>query len=417
MKRVTIITVLGVLFSLFSCSAVFAGGYEIYEHGAVAVGMAGAWTASAKGAFAVFYNPAGIVGSEGLELGLGTALIKPSGSYTTATGTVTDQESQLYYPSHFYVTYPVHEKITAGFGFFTPFGLGTEWPAEWRGRYRAIKTDLKTFYLNPVVAFELTPNMSLGVGFDYILSSVELTQKIPVVHPIYGYLGDAGFEMTGDGSAASFNFGFLAKAGDKASFAVTYRHSADIEYDGDATYTVPNPAVKPLFVDSSGSAEIHMPKFLTIGVAFKPAEKFTLETDIDWYGWSGAKEIPLHIDKAPGNPSVPYNTAMPQDYDDSWLWRIGTEYKLSEAVALRGGYIYDPSPVPDETLDPTLPDANRHDVALGVGFTKGKATFDFAYLLVMFGDRKSENLHMPELLGGTYSTTAHLFNLSFGYKF
>jgi long-chain fatty acid transport protein len=134
MKRNGSVLGLVFVFFLFSCTLAFAGGYEIYEHGARAIGMAGAYTAIAEGPSAVFYNPAGITANAGLQIGLGTALIKPMGSFTSASGVKTDQESQLYYPSHLYATYQINEKLTAGFGFFTPFGLGTDWPEDYTRR-------------------------------------------------------------------------------------------------------------------------------------------------------------------------------------------------------------------------------------------------------------------------------------------
>ena len=101
------------VFFLLSCTLAFAGGYEIYEHGARAIGMAGAYTAIAEGPSAVFYNPAGITGNAGLQIGLGTALIKPIGSFTSAQGVKTDQESQLYTPSHLYATYQINHSLKA----------------------------------------------------------------------------------------------------------------------------------------------------------------------------------------------------------------------------------------------------------------------------------------------------------------
>ncbi|MDZ7262724.1 MAG: outer membrane protein transport protein, partial [candidate division KSB1 bacterium] len=333
-----------ILFSLSLSSISFAGAYEIYEHGARATGIAGAYTAIAKGPSAIFYNPAGITQGAGLQLMLGTTLVKPFASFTSAQAKKTEQESQLYYPSHFYLTYQFTEKLSAGFGFFSPFGLGTKWPEDWTGKYRAVKTDLKTFYLNPTIAYQLTPKISLAAGFDYIVSMVELTQKIPTGTPF----GDVDLELTGDGNAMSFNAGLLFKATEKINAGVSFRYAADIEYDGDAKYTVPNAALAPAFVNSSGTAEIHMPYILTAGVSFMPMEKWTFAFDFNWYGWSGADSITMTFDKAPGNPAVPYKTALKQEYDDSFLLRIGAEYQLNQTLCLRAGYIYDQSPVKDE---------------------------------------------------------------------
>ncbi len=47
-------------------------------------------------------------------------------------------------------------------------------------------------------------------------------------------------------------------------------------------------------------------------------------------------------------------------------------------MTLRGGYFYDPSPIPDHTFDMLWPDADKKTYSLGAGFNffKGKLTVD-----------------------------------------
>ncbi len=421
MKRNGSVLGLVFLFFLLSCTLAFAGGYEIYEHGARAIGMAGAYTAIAEGPSAVFYNPAGITDNAGLQIGLGTALIKPMGSFTSASGVKTDQESQLYTPSHLYATYQINEKLTAGFGFFTPFGLGTEWPEDWSGKYAAVKTELQTFYLNPTIAYQATPRLSLAVGFDYIISTVELGSKIPVMNPLppYQLLGETDLKLTGAGDAMSFNAGLLFKASEEVQLGLSYRHSADIEYDGDVEFTAPAPFAA-LFPSGGGGAEMHMPSVLAAGISYMPMEKWTFAADVNWFGWSGADSIAITFETPFGNPAAPTKaSALIQDYKDTFILRLGAEYQFSDVLALRAGYGYDQSPLQDEHLSATLPGANRNNVALGMGYTLGNMDIDLAYFVVLFAERTSENAEpaYAGLLNGDYDTTAHIFNVSVGYRF
>jgi long-chain fatty acid transport protein len=54
--------------------------------------------------------------------------------------------------------------VALGLGFFTPFGLGTDWPASWAGRYITTYSRLKTYNLNPVISLKLTKNFSIAGG-------------------------------------------------------------------------------------------------------------------------------------------------------------------------------------------------------------------------------------------------------------
>lgn len=70
----------------------------------------------------------------------------------------------MFYPSTVYVTHKFNEKISAGLGIFTPFGLATTWDDDWEGRYIGTKSEMKTFNINPVVSYQLLPNVALAAG-------------------------------------------------------------------------------------------------------------------------------------------------------------------------------------------------------------------------------------------------------------
>ena len=70
------------LISVLIISAqLFAGGFQINEHGAKAMGMGGAFTAVANDASAIYWNPAGLTQMTGTQFMLGTTLISPMSSF------------------------------------------------------------------------------------------------------------------------------------------------------------------------------------------------------------------------------------------------------------------------------------------------------------------------------------------------
>ena len=59
---------------------------------------------------------------------------------------------------------------------FTPFGLGQEY-VSWSDsifRNQATKIDLRTFVINPTVAFEIDEMLSVGFGIDYMYGTAKL---------------------------------------------------------------------------------------------------------------------------------------------------------------------------------------------------------------------------------------------------
>jgi long-subunit fatty acid transport protein len=56
---------------------------------------------------------------------------------------------------------------------------------------------------------------------------------------------------------------------------------------------------------------------------------------------------------------------------------------------------------------------------MGLGYTLGNVDIDAAYFVVLFAERtsKTESAAYAALLNGDYNTTAHIFNVSVGYRF
>ena len=84
-------------------SHILAGGFQINEQNARAMGFAGAFVAQASDASAVYFNPAGLAFQKGWKVLGGTTFIIPTTTFTgpAPSTTKTSMESQVFYPSIF----------------------------------------------------------------------------------------------------------------------------------------------------------------------------------------------------------------------------------------------------------------------------------------------------------------------------
>jgi long-chain fatty acid transport protein len=144
-----------------------------------------------------------------------------------------------------------------------------------------------------------------------------------------------------------------------------------------------------------------------------------MSADVHYLLWSTYDEFTVDVD-VPGFD----DKHVEEHWKDSFVFRGGLEYKLNENFALRGGFLYDQTPQPDETVDPILPDAVRWAITGGFGFRSGNFVLDVAYQYEPFQDRTSENRYFdidPQAVfnpwKGTYKTTAHLIGISLGFNF
>jgi len=407
-----------------------SAGFLIYEHGAAAMAMGGAFVGLANDASAIWHNPAGIAFLKGTQISLGTTLIRPDASvnlpnWPDPTYQTVDQEAQWFYPSTFYLTYALTDKIVGGFGFFSPYGLGTQWDEDYPLKYISVSNDMKTFFFNPTLAYLVTDNFSIAVGVSYIYSTLdfEQVQLLEVVPGIYVF--DAPATLDASGSAWGFNAGALYR-GENYSIGFNWRGGFEIEYEGDIDLDLSQVVLSPVpSLSGTASTAFKFPHIFGIGAALNLTENLILTADVHYVLWSTFDEFEVEIDISGIEALLPGGIpplVAEEKWEDSFTVRAGLEYKVSEALALRGGFLYDQTPQPVETMDPVLPDADRYAFTAGFGYRSGGFFVDAAYQLEMFSERTSPNrdiyLMGPINLGeGIYSTTAHLIGLSIGYHF
>lgn len=420
-----------------------AGGFSIYEQGANATAMGSAMVARPWDANAVFYNPAGlaIFGTPGQWRFYGGVVpIKSIGRFTgmnPSPGEVREKNvSKFFFPFNLYAVYQINEKMAAGLGVTTPYGLGTKWPDNFSGRFRANESRIQSLYITPSFSYKMNDNFSFAAGVDYVYSRVLLRRNNPQTFfngtetKVYDV---AEVKLEGSDKASfTFNLGAFYRMNEQLSFGMTYKHQVKNDYKGKAKFTqilhtdqyatdpfsqvVDNTVAArlndPAFggLKQDGNTKITFPSILTLGVAYKPIDKLSLEVDYLWFKWSVFKEIRLEF---PSNTSL--NNAIAEDYRDAYQVRFGAEYWAMENLALRGGFMYDHTPTPTHTLSSMLPDADRYNISAGLGykFTKGLRC-DLSYMAVNISERSTKGKNVDKF-DGTYKVFVNLFSFGIAY--
>lgn len=421
------------LFTLIIICGLFANvaygsGFQLNEHGARAMAMAGAFTGLANDPSAIYFNPAGITQLKGTQFLAGVTLILPISSYTAPAPlkTQTDMNSQIFNPINFYVTQQVGDKLAVGLGVTNQYGLGTKWDQNWVGRSLAVETKVETFFFTPVVAYKLLENLSVSAGPVIAVGTVKISKKNRnAVNP----LGPEYFTTMDGSSDVVFGFtaGILFKASDKLQVGLSYRSEINFKFSGTATstpasFTFVHPVLKvPVTIpwpNGNITAPLTTPQNLTFGLAYMASDNFTTTFDFQYVGWSSYDKLAVTFENY--NPTSPtftgsYTSSADRNYENSFIVRWGLEYKPTDGFALRGGLLYDKNPIPDQYVDPTLPDSDRLGFNVGFG---GKLTdhlgIDIAYMFLSFSDRTIGNSKFG--FNGSYSSSAHLFGLNFSYS-
>ncbi|MGB9764967.1 MAG: OmpP1/FadL family transporter [Candidatus Saccharicenans sp.] len=417
LMMVSLVLILGIV------SSAFGSGFLIYEHGAAAMGMAGAFVSIANNPTAIFYNPAGIAWLKGTQVNAGGTFIFPSGSvslpnWPSPTFSKVYQLDQTFFPPQFYFTHKFGSRVAAGIGVFAPYGLGTSWPVNYPLKYICTQTSMETLFINPAVAFMITDNLSIGVGVSYIHSTLSLDLVRNVVIP-NTWTGDVPASLNkAKGNAVGYNAGLLFKK-DKFSVGFHWRSGFNIDYSGTLTLdksNVPSP-LQP-YIPSSGAVTttFKFPNLFALGVAYQISDKLLWSAEAQYYTWKVYKNYTINIAYAGGGSE---QELVEENFKNSIILRTGIQYQLKESWAVRCGILYDQTPQPVESMDPSLPDASRVALTVGLGYTKNKFRVDLGYQYEMFSNRTSPNRNIyPAGLGeGTYQTLGQLLGFTLGYSF
>ncbi len=407
---------------LCAFSTAAASGFQLNEHDAKATGMGGAFVAQSNDGAAIFFNPAGLAFQPGTSLLGGTILIAPATTWTSPTGAEEKMNSQLFFPSNLYGTHAVSDNVVVGLGVFTPFGLGTDWPSDWPGRFLALSATIQSFFINPSVGYKINDQLSVGIGISYVYSSIALSYAIPTFTDATETLISAengSVKLSATGSGFNFDGGVLYKPIPALSLGVSYRASTKVNYDGTATFSNMQ-GLAAYFPGGDGKTTLTLPSTMFAGAAYNVSPDFTVEADYQATGWSSYNQLSVTLPNGPpdpknaGNPRQTSQVAI-KDWSDTYMLRFGGEYRYKE-FAFRAGYILDMTPQPDKTVEPVLPDADRNDFTLGAGYkVSDNVTIDVVYMLVLFNDRTVTQA--VNVFPGTYKSTANLVGIDIGYAF
>jgi long-chain fatty acid transport protein len=414
---------------LAGAPAARGAGFLIYEHGAAAMAVAGAFVGVANDPSAIFHNPAGIAFLEGTQISLGGTVIIPKGSlslpnWPDPTYKKVDQVDQTFLAPNVYITHRLSDKVAVGIGVFAPYGLGTKWPEKYPLRYVGVSNEMQTVIVNPTIAYRVSDKLALGFGVSYVYSNLTLDIVRRISFGPYGAYDVPVSVDKASGTHLAWNMGLLYKM-DKLSFGLNYRSGFPIKYEGDITFdpsNLPAPLKPYIPAKAEGSTTFDFPNIIGIGLGYQLSPKLLASFDLHYIGWSVYDQYELSINYPDPLPD-PEAEVVSENFKDTVILRFGLDYKLNDALNLRAGFLYDQSPQPEESVDPNLPDANRYALLAGFGYSIGKLRIDVGYQYEVFSDRKSPNRDIYLLsnglnLGeGTYETMAHLFGVNLSYRF
>lgn len=416
-------TILAILFAL--PAPLFALGFRIVDHGAEATARGGAFTATADNPSAIYYNPAGITQLDGVQLLLNTYTIGFESSFNPSTAGASDLDSK-YSPETVgdaYLTWkPKDAHYTFGLGFYAPFGLSVEYPEDAVFRTVGQKGRLQFFTVNPVVAYEVTKELSVAVGFTANYSRAKLARGL-------GFTSGDTFQLEGDGFGAGVTAGILWKPTPQHAFGIQYFGPVDMSYHGHARVRVPpfGLVVEPVRglkvpvaigrteVTQDMDVTLQFPQSIKAGYSFRPTEDWNIEADIEWTDWDTLDEAVVHLGKNRKDPMADRDAGLNFKYQSSFIYEFGITKTFAGGWRASVGYLFSENSVPERQFSPLVPDSYRNVFSGGVGRRLEHWDWFLSYQYAVGPHREIDQDRIPT--AGIYHAQSHAVSVSVGYHF
>ncbi|TNE73432.1 hypothetical protein EP331_04440 [bacterium] len=400
-----------------------AGGFGLFEMSARVSGMLGAYAADGRDVSTIFFNPAGLAQLSGFNIQVGGVMIAPRtsfrGPYPSSVEETKMVPSEFVLP-HVYASYQAAQNLTVGVGVYVPFGLGSKWERDWVWAGTATETRLQTAVIAPSLAYMLDMGdmgkLSIGGSYQIGLLSKATLEKVvtDMTQPTDGSYRLVRLEGEGKDTYTGYQVGFIYQPMDMLSVGFSYRSQLELNLVGDATFT--NLPESQFIPGTQGDLQIITPANFTVGVSVRPNEKLTL--NLDYVGWGWSSYDSLNIDFYDDyETDLLKDIKNPRHYDDVYQIRFGAEYIVNQSLTVRAGLGFDKNPVPDETLDPTLPDTDRLISSLGLTYNVTSNLGIHLYYTFIRGEERLVALPETNKHSGYYNTYANLFGAGLTFAF
>jgi long-chain fatty acid transport protein len=440
---------IGLAGALAAAGQAYASGLQITEQSVTGLGRAFAGGSLPNDdVSAVFYNPADMMLSNGMQAQAGLTLIsidmktENTGSTTrlpanlgdvlTKPGTLPvfvtipsfgrgndDGGTDNVVPNAFFAM-DINDRMRFGLGMTAPFAVSTSYGRDWVGRYHAVDSELTTADINPSIAYRINQNFSLGAGVS--AQYVDATLSNALFNPTTPFVKDGYGETKANGWAFGYNLGALYEIDSNTRFSASYRSRINHSAEGDRT--ISNYWRPELNGKVSAKADVTLPDWLGLAAYHRIDNQWAVMSGVRWTNWSLFQK--LQIDYADGSRSLTV-----ENWEDTWAFNIGVSYDYNPAWTFRAGYVYDQTPVPSaEYRTPRIPDSNRNAFSVGFSYRPmPQMSLDFGYMYIDFADASTDNtinlLPVPPFPSGlaidnlnlNYTGSGNLVGIQASYRF
>jgi len=418
-------------------SSANAGGFAVREQSALHQGASFAGAASGSDLSTMYWNPAGVTVSDGINTASHNSLIlgqsditatditkngdsqgingtpfpiQPNPALAHPNGANTGAESgniaspALVGSSYANMQLGGAQNVYLGLSINAPFGLTTQ-PDNRNYAGSFIGRTSKVFNIvgTPTVGVKVMPGVAVAVGAQ--IGYMDAKFK-------FGNANSGNVFFTGDDYGLGWTAGLLLTPMPGTRIGIGYRSEIEYNLQGKFGDNVAFSIAGGFPFDHAGSrfkaeTDLTTPDIVTLSITQDVAPNIRVMGTFEWTNWSDFSELPIKATEGGVTTALLLSNTLPTNgisqagqtfatldanWDDAWFASVGLEYDLVPEMTLRTGIAYEESPIQKNTQRlSAVPDNNRIWLSGGLSWALTPAmSVDASYTHIFVEDGKLE---------------------------
>lgn len=383
----------------------YAAGFQLSEQSAIQMGraMAGAGVVG-DDLSAVHYNPAGMTLLSGTRMQATGTWVAVNLDYEGDSGQSENGRLKGQIIPAGFITHQINDSLWAGLGLTVPYGMGTEYGEGWEGKSRGTESMILTFDINPNLAWKVNEKLSVGGGISLQYAKAELGMG----------MGPMQANVKGDSWAWGWNVGLMFQPVETVRLGLAYR--SHIAHNAEGHTDVKG----RLNLTSDMKVRIKTPDTVTLSATWEATDALRLSGTARWSKWSNFRTLDVqNLDFTPPVLGAYANVPVENNWDDTWFFSVGADYKLNGQWTVRGGVAYDQGPVENQYRMAVIPDTDRVWFSGGASYKyTDNLTFDFGATYIKgVGDTDLYDKVGGKKIGEFKSLDSYIFSAQMQYLF
>ena len=316
-----------------------------------------------------------------------------------------------------FAQYNVNDRFKVGIGIYAPFGLKTQYDANWYGSDAAILSKLDIVDFNLSAAYKLTDHWSIGASAILRYIYGRMTNSL-TTHPAIGG-GKANFDV--HGLSQTGTLGVMYEVDKNTRFGLAYRLRSAQRAKGHFKITGnQGSALLGEVMDGrySVNANPDLPESIALS-GYHRYQDFGFSGTARWTHWTSSFPNFTVRSDAPAIKLLGGEKKSYYRYKNSWTLKGGVDYYYCKNLTFRFGGGWDESPAHhDAHRTLRIPDNDRWWMSVGASYMKNNWQVDVGYAHMIARTAKAWEVSDPTAVHAKYKNMqSHILGVQLQYKF